>query len=851
MLSPEQCQQLRDALIDAFPDKSGFEEMLYYGLKKNLNEIARDNSLKIIVLDLIRTAEAQGWFLQLVDAARKSNPGNSRLQAIAQELLISAPTVSLSNISLEPSNQQQKILILAAVPNRLRLDEEIRKIEGAIKRAVKRDLFDIRIKTAVRPRDIRRAIREERPSIVHFCGHGMEDGSLVLEDDMGKHKPVLPQALTALFKLHTDYVKCVVINACHSSELASSISQHINYVIGMNQQIDDRAAVAFAEGFYDGLGYDNIDNQDVIERAFEEAMVAIQLENLLQNSVPVLCGNGIIQRNPKPIENFKKSFSLPSTPKKPVIAPKQENIKNLTNQMPITVVRQKTPSLPQPLSEKDIIVYIEKLPKGNSYPVYQVFGVICSFYEHGIATPAEILLLCLPEYSKQAVQKVIDGALNNELKNLITIIAKGRFERIGISANVNLQKASQIFSPKSIEKYLTYSIPTLNATQDIHQRWISHCLRGLATNGKENLVLKLLKDYPTIQAFKPQKDDSPEWSIWIKTYEALQQKHPEDRVIRRQYLGLVIKNGSQQQKNDALAQTSTWLKSNYLKFYNAISQDTLLRNELIPLLQKFISLALDNYLKNKYVYQALFNIFKHFREYLNQNTYKSLTSFIAQHTLDIPVQYWEEIINAANIVRDFDNGLHQAEKTYLNVLIAVKKKQKSGANIQTLNRITQYVHLHYARFIIQEGSSRIDKAIEYLRYVIKDNPKHGLAHLYMAQCYQLKGVNFYSEVRKYYQRAIDLDNQQTGYFWYEFGCYYRHIAKNAAQARNCFEESLKQKKNLGACVELADLEVGNKNFSRAKQLLQQGRSVKGITRRDIQQWSQLERRIQNLEKLLP
>ncbi len=182
----------------------------------------------------------------------------------------------------------EKILILAAVPDRLRIDQQIREIESAIKRAVKRDLFEIKIRTAVRPQDIRRAIAEERPQIVHFCGHGQEDGSLLLEDDGGNHKPILPTGLAALFKLHSDYVKCVLLNACYSSLPASAISKHINYVIGTNQPIEDRAAIVFAQGFYDGLGYDNVNNLDVIQRAFDEGIVAIQLENLLQVAVPSL-----------------------------------------------------------------------------------------------------------------------------------------------------------------------------------------------------------------------------------------------------------------------------------------------------------------------------------------------------------------------------------------------------------------------------------------------------------------------------------------------------------------------------------------------------------------------------------
>ena len=58
----------------------------------------------------------------------------------------------------------------------------MREIRAAIERATRRDLFEIDARTAVRSQDIRRAIAEVRPQIVHICGHGMEDGSLVLED---------------------------------------------------------------------------------------------------------------------------------------------------------------------------------------------------------------------------------------------------------------------------------------------------------------------------------------------------------------------------------------------------------------------------------------------------------------------------------------------------------------------------------------------------------------------------------------------------------------------------------------------------------------------------------------------
>ncbi len=183
---------------------------------------------------------------------------------------------------------QRKILILTAIPHGLRLDKEIREIEQCIQRTAKRDKFEIRLRTAVHPQDIRRAFAEERPHIVHFCGHGLEDGSLLLEDDGGSNKPVKPEGLAQLFKLHADYVQCVLLNACHSAKSATAISQYINYAIGMNQEIQDKAAVAFSQGFYDALGYDYPDNLDIFQRAFDEALVAIQLEDISQGQIPVL-----------------------------------------------------------------------------------------------------------------------------------------------------------------------------------------------------------------------------------------------------------------------------------------------------------------------------------------------------------------------------------------------------------------------------------------------------------------------------------------------------------------------------------------------------------------------------------
>jgi CHAT domain len=179
----------------------------------------------------------------------------------------------------------KKILILSANPRRtrhLRLDEEIRDIEEAICRSIGRSQYEIRLRLAVRSEDIRRALLEEKPQIVHFCGHGEANGNLLLEDIGGQKKPVTPDALAKLFELCAEYVECVLVNACFSEKASEAISQYIDYSIGMNQAIGEKSTIKFATGFYDAIGA-----KKSIEMAYKFGINAIQLENLPGVQIPV------------------------------------------------------------------------------------------------------------------------------------------------------------------------------------------------------------------------------------------------------------------------------------------------------------------------------------------------------------------------------------------------------------------------------------------------------------------------------------------------------------------------------------------------------------------------------------
>jgi hypothetical protein len=183
-------------------------------------------------------------------------------------------------------SDRRTILILSANPkgtNPLRLGEEIREIKEGLRRSKYRDLYQIETAEAVRVGDIQRAMLDYEPNIVHFSGHGGGEEGLVFEDVTGQIKLVSAEALAGLFSLFADRLDCVLLNACYSEVQAKEISRHINSVIGMSQAIGDKAAIAFAVGFYDALGAD----RDV-DFAYKLGCSAISMQGIPEHLTPKL-----------------------------------------------------------------------------------------------------------------------------------------------------------------------------------------------------------------------------------------------------------------------------------------------------------------------------------------------------------------------------------------------------------------------------------------------------------------------------------------------------------------------------------------------------------------------------------
>ncbi len=218
----------------------------------------------------------------------------------------------MSNTS---ARKKRTILFLATNPKnaaKLRLDEEIRDVTEALKSSKNRSRFDLKQQWATRHRDVRRAMMDFNPQIVHFSGHGVGEPGLLIEDEIGQAKLLTSDALIGLFEDATQ-VECVLLNACYSEVQAEAIAQHVPYVIGMNQAIGDKAALEFAVGFYDALGAGLS-----IERAYKEGCKGIRMAGIAEHLTPVLK-----QRTAK-AEVEPQKQDLDSAPVEPLISPHEQ-----------------------------------------------------------------------------------------------------------------------------------------------------------------------------------------------------------------------------------------------------------------------------------------------------------------------------------------------------------------------------------------------------------------------------------------------------------------------------------------------------------------------------------------------
>lgn len=225
-----------------------------------------------------------------MEAEKKQLKENEKNNVLIQETLAQhekyQENLQMQIEQLRAIPEKITVLFLAANPidtPALRLDEEARMIYEKIRQSEFRDSVEFESRWATRASDILQAINETNPTIVHFSGHGTDNGDLVLLNPDGTHKLVSKEAISMAMSTTSDVIKLVVFNACFSEAQAESVVTYVDSAIGMGASIGDEAACIFAAQLYSSIGFGNS-----LTTSFNQAIAALMLEGIPEEKTPKL-----------------------------------------------------------------------------------------------------------------------------------------------------------------------------------------------------------------------------------------------------------------------------------------------------------------------------------------------------------------------------------------------------------------------------------------------------------------------------------------------------------------------------------------------------------------------------------
>lgn len=188
----------------------------------------------------------------------------------------------------DEQEESMSVLMLISNPldNFLNIDKEMKMIQSKIQSSPNRERFKINYSFYTQPQDLLQVINTFKPNILHFSGHGAEDGSLILisnkEDAIKFSVEKLKLVINCFPNIHL-----VLLNSCYSSKIAQDIADICGFCIGMNDPISDDGAITFASHFYSSLGFGNS-----LSDSFNQGLTSLTIEGLYSDKPQIFQKQG-------------------------------------------------------------------------------------------------------------------------------------------------------------------------------------------------------------------------------------------------------------------------------------------------------------------------------------------------------------------------------------------------------------------------------------------------------------------------------------------------------------------------------------------------------------------------------
>ena len=148
-----------------------------------------------------------------------------------------------------------RILVVAANPKdsiKLALEQEHVLLRNRLRQNLEAANCELLFEWAARPLDLQLALKNNKPHVIHFAGHGNSEG-IWLEDDEGKSLPVSKEVLAILLDAGRPELRLVLLNACSSTQQLDKLREVVDYIIGTRAPVLDEVALSFTAHFYENV----------------------------------------------------------------------------------------------------------------------------------------------------------------------------------------------------------------------------------------------------------------------------------------------------------------------------------------------------------------------------------------------------------------------------------------------------------------------------------------------------------------------------------------------------------------------------------------------------------------------
>ena len=151
---------------------------------------------------------------------------------------------------------KKTVLMLPASPESYKSErwkEEVKLAKEVIKKADKNEnRYEFEDMAFIESSDVFRNLSDIKPYVLHISGDVEGIAELII-GNISRSTNDQNQQLSEIFKLHAQFIDCVILSGCSLEEQIREIVHHIEFVIIIPRSLRQENAVKFLDGFYYSL----------------------------------------------------------------------------------------------------------------------------------------------------------------------------------------------------------------------------------------------------------------------------------------------------------------------------------------------------------------------------------------------------------------------------------------------------------------------------------------------------------------------------------------------------------------------------------------------------------------------